>query len=92
MGGGFLYTNRDTLSVGLILNIQSLFGRGVKSQEMMEAFKLHPAIASRLAGAELVEYGAKLISSGWASRPASFSGRDGWSSATPRGSSSRMGS
>ena len=77
MGGGFLYTNRDTISVGLILNIQSLFGRSAKSQELMEAFKLHPAIASRLAGAELVEYGAKLISSGWASRPASFWG-DGW--------------
>lgn len=77
MGGGFLYTNRDTISVGLILNIQSLFGRAVRSQELMEAFKLHPAIASKLVGAELVEYGAKLISSGWASRPASFWG-DGW--------------
>ncbi len=77
MGGGFLYTNQDTLSVGLILNIQSLFGRGVYSHDLMERFKLHPTIASRLAGAELVEYGAKLISSGWASRPAAFHG-DGW--------------
>jgi electron transfer flavoprotein-quinone oxidoreductase len=77
MGGGFLYTNQDTLSVGLILNIQSLFGKGVYSHDLMEQFKLHPTIASRLRGAELVEYGAKLISSGWASRPASFHG-DGW--------------
>jgi len=77
MGGGFLYTNRDTLSVGLILNIQSLFGKGVYSHDLMEQFKLHPTIASRLRGAELVEYGAKLISSGWASRPAAFHG-DGW--------------
>ncbi|MCI4358663.1 MAG: FAD-dependent oxidoreductase [Thermoplasmata archaeon] len=77
MGGGFLYTNRDTLSVGLILNLQSLFGRAVKTHDLMEAFKLHPTIAGRLEGAELVEYGAKLISSGWASRPASFYG-DGW--------------
>jgi electron transfer flavoprotein-quinone oxidoreductase len=77
LGGGFLYTNRDTISVGLILNIASLFGRGVYSHELMEQFKLHPAIASRLDGAELVEYGAKLISSGWASRPTSFHG-DGW--------------
>ena len=77
MGGGFLYTNRDTLSVGLILNIQSLFGRGVYSHDLMEQFKLHPTIASRLRGAELVEYGAKLISSGWASRPTAFHG-DGW--------------
>jgi electron transfer flavoprotein-quinone oxidoreductase len=77
MGGGFLYTNRDTLSVGLILNLQSLFGKGVYSHDLMEQFKLHPTIAGRLRGAELVEYGAKLISSGWASRPTSFFG-DGW--------------
>jgi electron transfer flavoprotein-quinone oxidoreductase len=77
MGGGFLYTNRDTLSVGLILRIGSLYGRGAYSQEMMEQFKLHPAVAPYLAGAELVEYGAKIISSGWASRPAAFHG-DGW--------------
>ncbi len=77
MGGGFLYTNRDTLSVGLIVNLQSLFGKGVYSHDLMEQFKLHPTIAARLRGAELVEYGAKLISSGWASRPAAFHG-DGW--------------
>jgi electron transfer flavoprotein-quinone oxidoreductase len=77
MGGGFLYTNADTLSLGLILNIASLYDRGVYSQELIEQFKLHPAIASRLKGAELVEYGAKLISTGWASRPTSFHG-DGW--------------
>jgi electron transfer flavoprotein-quinone oxidoreductase len=77
MGGGFLYTNRDTLSVGLILNLASVFGKNVRSHDLMERFKLHPAIASRLQGAELVEYGAKLISSGWASRPTAFAGR-GW--------------
>jgi electron transfer flavoprotein-quinone oxidoreductase len=77
MGGGFLYTNQDTISVGLILNIQSLFGKGVYSQELIEQFRLHPTLAARLKDAELVEYGAKLISSGWASRPAAFHG-DGW--------------
>jgi electron transfer flavoprotein-quinone oxidoreductase len=77
MGGGFLYTNDDTISLGLILNIASMFGKGVYSHDLMEQFKLHPAIAARLDGAELVEYGAKLISSGWASRPAAWHG-DGW--------------
>jgi electron transfer flavoprotein-quinone oxidoreductase len=77
MGGGFLYTNRDTLSVGLIVNLQSLFGRSARAPDLIETFRLHPAIADRLAGAKLVEYGAKLISSGWASRPAAFWG-DGW--------------
>ncbi len=77
LGGGFLYTNRDTISLGLIVNIASLYGKGVYSQELVERFKLHPTIANRLKGAELVEYGAKLISSGWASRPSAFHG-EGW--------------
>ncbi len=77
MAGGFLYTNRDTISLGLIINLASLFGRSTYSTEMIEQFKLHPTIARTLRGAELVEYGAKLISSGWASRPAAFHG-DGW--------------
>jgi electron transfer flavoprotein-quinone oxidoreductase len=77
MGGGFLYTNRDTLSLGIIVRLQSLYGRTAYAQELIEKFKLHPAIANRLKGAELVEYGAKLVPSGWASRPAAFHG-DGW--------------
>ena len=77
MGGGFLYTNRDTLSLGIIVRIDSLYGGNAYSQELIERFKLHPAIARRLQGAELVEYGAKLVPSGWASRPAAFHG-DGW--------------
>jgi electron transfer flavoprotein-quinone oxidoreductase len=77
MGGGFLYTNRDTVSLGIILNIASMFGKNVQSHDLLETFKLHPEIAGRLDGAELVEYGAKLISGGWASRPASFHG-NGW--------------
>jgi electron transfer flavoprotein-quinone oxidoreductase len=77
MAGGFLYTNQDTLSLGLIIQIGSLFGTGAYSHDLIERFKQHPAIAPLLKEAELVEYGAKLISSGWASRPAAFHG-DGW--------------
>ena len=77
MGGGFLYTNRDTISLGIIVNIASLFGQTIASHDLIEQYRLHPTIQSRIQGAELVEYGAKLISSGWASRPQSFHG-DGW--------------
>jgi electron transfer flavoprotein-quinone oxidoreductase len=76
-GGGFVYTNRDTISIGLIVQIDSLLGTTVPSHELIERFKAHPTIRARLRGAELVEYGAKLIGSGWASRPAAFHG-DGW--------------
>jgi len=77
MAGGFLYTNRDTLSIGLIVNMASLFGKGVYAHDLIERYKQHPTIQRRLRGAELVEYGAKLITSGWASRPSAFHG-DGW--------------
>lgn len=75
--GGFLYTNRETVGLGLIVQISSMFGTQVPSHELIEQFKAHPTIRNRLRGAELVEYGAKLLSSGWASRPAAFHG-DGW--------------
>ena len=77
MAGGFLYTNRDTISLGVIVQLGSLFGKNIHSHDLIEAFKAHPTIQNRLRGATLVEYGAKLISSGWASRPAAFHG-DGW--------------
>jgi electron transfer flavoprotein-quinone oxidoreductase len=77
MAGGFLYTNRDTISLGVIANVRSLFGGAAYAHDLVERFKEHPTIRSALKGAELVEYGAKLISSGWASRPAAFHG-DGW--------------
>lgn len=69
MAGGFLYTNRETLSLGVIINVGSLKGHGMASHEVVEKFKLHPTIAPYLKGAELVEYGAKLIPDGAASAP-----------------------
>ncbi|HTT15991.1 MAG TPA: FAD-dependent oxidoreductase [Thermoplasmata archaeon] len=77
MAGGFLYTNRDTISLGVIVQVASLFGGSASAHDLVETFKQQPTIQRAIAGAELVEYGAKLISSGWASRPAAFHG-DGW--------------
>ncbi len=60
-GGGFLYTNKDTLSVGLVLSLRSLTASGLRAEEILTGFKDHPAIAPYLDGAELVEYGAHLV-------------------------------
>ncbi len=93
MGGGFLYTNRDTLSVGLILNIQSLFGRGVYAHDLIEQFRHAPddrlADQGRRAGRVRREAGRP--PAGRAVRPRS-TGTAGWSLATPLASSSRTGS
>lgn len=60
-GGGFLYTNRETISVGLVLSLPSLAASERRPEELLAGFKAHPGVAPLLAGADLVEYGAHLI-------------------------------
>jgi electron transfer flavoprotein-quinone oxidoreductase len=70
----FIYTNKDTLSVGGGVLVSDYNGgvvsardvgkvdRGIVSpNELMEHFKNHPAIKPLLRGAETVEYVAKMI-------------------------------
>ncbi|MHB8587004.1 MAG: FAD-dependent oxidoreductase [Thermoplasmatota archaeon] len=59
--GGFLYTNRDTISLGVVVNLDSIWEKEVFSHKIMEEFRLHPSVAPLLAGGEMVEYGAHLI-------------------------------
>ena len=60
----FIYTNRDTLSVGGGA-LLSEFNQTLRSpNELMEHFKRHPAIKPLLRGAETVEYLAHLIPEG----------------------------
>jgi electron transfer flavoprotein-quinone oxidoreductase len=59
--GGFLYTNKDTVSLGVVVNLDSIWEKGVYNHKIMEAFRTHPAIAALLQGGEMVEYGAHLV-------------------------------
>lgn len=65
-GGGFIYTNRDSLSVGLVAQIGAV--RGWKSEshlfDLIEEFKQRPDVEPLLAGGQTVEYGAHLIPEG----------------------------
>ena len=63
-GGGFLYTNRDTLSVGLVLGIADLRDKKLKPYDLLNEFKQHPAIADQLRGGEVLEYNAQVVSTG----------------------------
>jgi len=60
-GGGFLYTNLDTVSVGLVLSLQGLSRSGRRPEELLAGLKAHPAIEPLVGGGALVEYGAHLI-------------------------------
>ncbi|REL24065.1 FAD-dependent oxidoreductase [Rhodohalobacter sp. SW132] len=63
-GGGFLYTNKDTLSLGLVLGLKDLREKGKKPYDILNTFKKHPVIADTIRGGEVVEYSAHVVSSG----------------------------
>ncbi|MHA2169543.1 MAG: FAD-dependent oxidoreductase [Candidatus Kariarchaeaceae archaeon] len=58
--GGFFYTNRDSLSVGVVIHLDSLSTED-RSYQIIEYFKQHPYIARMIASGESIEYGAKLV-------------------------------
>ena len=60
-GGGFLYTNQGSISLGIVFNPEQAARNGKRVQEIMQDFKLHPAIAPLIAGGTTIEYGAHLV-------------------------------
>ncbi len=64
MAGGFLYTNKDTISLGIVIKIDSLWNQEKVSHRIMEEFRTHPSIAKYIEGGKLAEYGAHLIPEG----------------------------
>jgi electron transfer flavoprotein-quinone oxidoreductase len=62
-GGGFLYTNRESISLGLVLGMQAMLEKGAafQSHELLDAFKSRPEIAALLAGGRVLEYSAHAI-------------------------------
>ncbi len=63
-GGGFLYTNRDTVNVGVVVSLTGLAGSGVRPEELIADLKAHPAVAPWLRGATVKEYSAHLLPEG----------------------------
>lgn len=63
-GGGFLYTNRDTISIGLVLGLKDLREKRKSPHDILNHFKSHPVIQDTIRGGEIVEYSAHVVSSG----------------------------
>jgi electron transfer flavoprotein-quinone oxidoreductase len=63
-GGGFLYTNRDSLSLGLVVKIDSLYKSKMQPHEVLDVFKSHPLISGLVKGGEVVEYSAQTVHRG----------------------------
>ncbi|SHJ12582.1 FAD-dependent oxidoreductase [Desulfofundulus thermosubterraneus] len=60
-GGGFLYTNKDTISIGLVINISALRHNTIRLVDLLEDFKNHPSIAPIIEDGEVEEYSAHLV-------------------------------
>jgi electron transfer flavoprotein-quinone oxidoreductase len=60
-GGGFLYTNKDSISLGMVLNPEELGRSGKKIHELLQEYKMHPAIYPLVKDGTTIEYGAHLV-------------------------------
>jgi electron transfer flavoprotein-quinone oxidoreductase len=66
MGGGFLYTNLDSLSLGIVVGIRSLNLKEPREEvyKLLDEFKERSEIKNLIRGGNVVEYSAHLISEG----------------------------
>lgn len=60
-GGGFLYTNLDTIAIGVVLKLTKLGSQQQRPEQIIATLKQHPAIAPLVQDGELKEYSAHLI-------------------------------
>jgi electron transfer flavoprotein-quinone oxidoreductase len=75
MGYGFIYTNRDTLSIGVGVLLSQMIERKINPNQLLEDFKRHPMVRRLLEGGEAKEYMAHLIpEGGWTEVPPIYTG------------------
>jgi len=77
-GGGFLYTNKTTVSLGLVVDeVRDLTDAKLQIADLMDQFRLHPHIQRYLKGGKVIEYSAHMIpKQGWNMLPPLW--RDGF--------------
>lgn len=64
-GGGFLYTNRDSVSLGLVIGIgDAAEGGEIDVPGLLDKFKSRPEISCLIEGGSLLEYSAHVIPEG----------------------------
>ncbi|MDR1070954.1 MAG: FAD-dependent oxidoreductase [Gracilibacteraceae bacterium] len=64
VGGAFLYTNKESVSLGVVCTLNGLTAGVTTLPQLLEDFKGHPAVAPLLAGGKTVEYSAHLVPEG----------------------------
>ncbi len=64
LGLGFMYTNEDSVTIGLGVTLNELVEANYRPFEMLEKLKQHPSVAPLIEGGTLKEYSAHLIPEG----------------------------
>ena len=64
LGGGFIYTNKDSLSVGMVVGLEDIGKANRSVDDMLSAFTSHPRIAPLLKNGQLKEHSAHLVPEG----------------------------
>mgnify|MGYP001041645545 FL=1 len=70
VGGGFLYTNKDSISLGLVATIEELSTSNTTIYQAMDDFKRHPAVAPIIRDATMTEHSGHMVSEGGYEYPA----------------------
>jgi electron transfer flavoprotein-quinone oxidoreductase len=60
-GGGFIYTNRTSLSVGIVVYINQLIEKRIEAHEIIREFNSNTVVAKLIAGGKIMEYSAHVI-------------------------------
>ena len=77
VGTGFLYTNKDSLAIGIGGMLKDMKTQRTTPAELLERMKAHPSIAPLIAGGETREYAAHMIpEGGYKALPQLYG--DGW--------------
>jgi electron transfer flavoprotein-quinone oxidoreductase len=63
-GGGFLYTNKASLSLGIVVKIDSLYKSKLQPHQVIDDFKSHPLLIRLLEDGEVIEYSAQTVHRG----------------------------
>jgi electron transfer flavoprotein-quinone oxidoreductase len=64
VGGGFLYTNKNSISLGVVCTLSELTKGQKTVPQLLEDFKAHPAVAPLIKGGRLLEYSGHLVPEG----------------------------
>ncbi|HLS57454.1 MAG TPA: FAD-dependent oxidoreductase [Zeimonas sp.] len=77
VGTGFLYTNKESVSLGIGCMVEDFKAAGISPYQLLEELKSHPSIRPLIAGSEVKEYSAHLIPEGGYNAIPTVHG-DGW--------------